>query len=65
MEKNKGFIHIIIIVIIGVVALAYFGFNPVSIWENMVLPIIEGIWNIFISLISFLVKIVSGFVENI
>jgi ABC-type uncharacterized transport system permease subunit len=60
--KEKGFIHIIIIVIIGVVALAYFGFDPVSIWENIVLPIIQGIWNIFIMLLSFLVNIISGLV---
>lgn len=59
MIKQKGFIHIIIIVIIGVVALAYFGFDPVSIWENLILPIIQGIWNIFIFLITFLVETVS------
>ena len=60
--KEKGFIHIIIIVIIGVVALAYFGFDPVSIWKNMLLPIIQGIWNFFISLLTFIIEIVSKFV---
>lgn len=60
MTKEKGFIHIIILVIIGVVVLAYFGFNPVSIWENLVLPIIQGIWNFFILLLTFIIETVSS-----
>lgn len=61
--KEKGFIHIIILVIIGVVILAYFGFDPVSIWENVVLPVVQGIWNIFIFIITLIVKIVSGVIN--
>lgn len=64
MKDNKGFIHIIILVIIGVVVLAYFGFDPVSIWENIALPIVEGIWNIFIFLITFLIETVSEVMEK-
>jgi len=64
MENNKGFIHIIILVIIGVVVLAYFGFDPVSIWENIVLPIINGIWKIFIFLMTFIVETVSAFMSK-
>ena len=45
--------------VVGVVILAILGFDPVSVWENIVLPIIQGIWNIFLLLITFIVKIVS------
>ena len=62
MKQEKGFIHLIILIIIGVVALAFFGFDPVSIWENVVLPIVQGIWDIFIYLITFIIEIVSKFV---
>ena len=62
MKDNKGFIHIIILVIIGVVILAYLGFDPVSIWEDLVLPIINGIWRIFIFLITFIVETVSSII---
>jgi len=57
--KKRGFIHIIIMTVVGVVILAILGFDPVSVWENIVLPIIQGIWNIFLLLITFIVKIVS------
>lgn len=58
MKSNKkGFVEIIVLIIIAVVVLSFFGLNPQALWNNMILPILESLWNIFLSVVGFIIDI--------
>jgi len=57
LNKQKGFIQIIILVIIVVLVLAFLGVDAKGVWTDYILPILEFIWNAFITVISFVIDI--------
>ncbi len=61
MKNNEGFLHIIIIIVGAVIALLYLGFDPVSIWNNAVLPILIALGKIFVVVVDFLITITVKF----
>lgn len=55
IKKDRGFIHIIVLVIIFVVVLTYFGKNPVEIWET-IKPIFVFILELFVKVIDWMIR---------
>jgi hypothetical protein len=44
MKKNKGFVQIIILLLILVVVAYLLGFDPSNIWSGFIYPILNFIW---------------------
>ena len=68
--KNKlngqgGFIQIIILIIIVLVILSLAGFNLTSLWQNIILPSIVWVWNIFLIVVDFLAGLVKVLINTI
>jgi len=62
--KNKaGFINIIILVVIAVVILSILGYNPIGIWTNYILPVLNWFWSLFVSILDFIITTVSQLVN--
>jgi hypothetical protein len=58
MKTNKGFIKMIIVIIIAIAILAYYGINLkdiwnfiLSIWNNFLLGPAEYLWNLWVQYI--------------
>ncbi len=64
-EDNRGFIEIIIIVIVAVIILAFFGINPLEIWTAYVLPVLNFVLNAFLSIIGFIIEITIQAAEKL
>ncbi len=60
MKKESGFINIIILVIIFVVVLMYFGKNPIEIWEK-IKPLFVYAFDIFLKILDWLVRTITQF----
>jgi len=56
-NSEQGFIQFIIIIIGAVIALLYLGFDPVTIWNNAILPLLASAAKIFVVIVDFLVNI--------
>ena len=61
--SQRGFLQIIVIVIIITIILAFLGYNAKDVWLQYVLPIFQWVWNIFITIISFVIDIVMKVVN--
>jgi hypothetical protein len=59
-NSHQGFIQFIIVIIGAVIALLYFGFDPVSIWNDIVLPLLASAARIFVVVIDFIVNITAS-----
>lgn len=59
-NQEQGFVQFIIIVIGAVIALAYLGLNPVSIWNDAVLPLLISAGKIFVAIIDFIVNVTTN-----
>lgn len=60
MNKERGFVRIIIILIVLGVVLTLLGYNPVVLWEQFVMPILSIVWGIIVLLVDFLVTLLRG-----
>lgn len=58
-KTQNGFIQFIIIVIVAVILLSILGYNPEVIWQQYALPILNWFWNLFISILNFIVSAVA------
>ena len=56
--KKSGFIQLIVIIIIAVALMMYFKINPKVAWTNLIKPIIEWGFDIFVKIIGFIFDIV-------
>lgn len=56
-KGNRGFFTLIIIIIVAVLALSFFGFNPQTVWTNYALPVIQFIWQAVVTILGFIVSI--------
>jgi multisubunit Na+/H+ antiporter MnhB subunit len=63
MKKDSGFIEILVLVIIFVIVLIYFGKNPIDIW-NQIKPIFEYAFDLFLRLLDWLVVTITGLWQN-
>jgi hypothetical protein len=60
MNKEKGFIRIIIILIIIGVIMTFLGFNPLKLWDYVILPVVEFIWGIIVWFVDFVVGLLRN-----
>jgi len=61
MKNSKsGFIQFVIVIIGAVIALLYLGFDPVSIWNDAVLPLLASAARIFVVVIDFLINMTTS-----
>jgi len=58
MKKNSGFIHIVLVIVVIAIVLLYFGKNPILIWEQ-VRPIFANIFELFLSVIDWLINLIT------
>jgi len=56
-KGNRGFFTLIIIIIVAVLALSFFGFNPQVVWTNYALPVIQFIWQAVVTILGFIVSL--------
>lgn len=57
MKNNRGFIHIIVIILIAVLILSFLNINPRDIWDDYALPILQFIWNAILAILGFVVDL--------
>ncbi len=58
MNTEKGFIRLIIILVILGVVLTIMGYNPVTLWNMFVIPVLSFIWGIIVWFVDFLVSLI-------
>jgi|GEM_PF-3351618 len=56
-KSNRGFFTLIIIIIVAVVGLSFFGFNPQAIWTNYALPVLQFVWQAVVTILGFVVSL--------
>ncbi len=57
MKTNRGFITTIIVILVAVLALSFFGLNPKVIWTDYALPILQFIWDALLTILGFVVDL--------
>lgn len=56
--SQRGFLHIIGIIIIAAIVLAFLGYNVKDLWINYAAPVFEWVWNVFLAIIGFAIDVV-------
>ena len=56
IKDQQGLIKTILLVIIGVALLVLLGIDPVGFWEDLVVPVINAIWNFFVAILGGIVR---------
>jgi hypothetical protein len=63
--EEKGFIKLFLVIVVVVAVLIYFGLNPKGIWENILLPIVEFGFGVFLKIVGFFFDIAIWVVNRI
>jgi hypothetical protein len=63
LNNKDGFIKQLILLIIVVIILSYFGLNPLVLWNDYAVPAILWIFGILFKVISFLIEIIMYLVR--
>ena len=65
INRQGGFIQIIIIIIIVLVVLSLAGYNLSSLWENNILPAIAWVWKLFLIVVDFLAGLAKVLIDKV
>ena len=60
MNKEKGFVRIIIILVIIGVIMTLLGYNPVVLWDSVIMPVLAFIWGIVVWFVDFVVGLLRN-----
>jgi hypothetical protein len=63
--ESGGFIRLFVIIVVVVAVLIYFGLDPKGVWENLIKPVVEWGFNIFIKVVGFLFDIAIWLVAKL
>ena len=65
-DKNeRGFIKMLILIIIVLVIASVYGFGPSVIWNDFIMPVVMFLWGIIVWIINFVVAIVRAMVDGV
>ncbi len=58
-NKDRGFVRLIIILIIVLLIAAFMGYTPNQVWDNAIFPVISFIWKAVVLFVNFLINILK------
>lgn len=61
-ERQKGFIKIIVVLVIIIIIANLLGFGPDTVWNNAILPLVQFMWKIAIWVAGVLKPILNIFI---
>ncbi len=56
--SQRGFLQVIGIILVAAIILAFLGYNVKELWVDYAAPILEWIWNVIVTLISFAIDVI-------
>lgn len=65
MNTQRGFIRIMVILIVLVVLLYIADLGPINLWNQFILPVLKDVWEILKSIISFLTEVGFWIIEKL
>jgi hypothetical protein len=64
-NNSRGFIRFIIFIIIIAVLLSIFGINPLTLWTDVIVPILTVIWESLLAIITFTLGILESIINTV
>jgi len=65
MNTQKGYLGLIIVLVVAIFFLIVLGYNPMTLWQGSIVPILESVWSIIGNAIVFLIEVVVWIVDKL